>query len=65
MIECRFKEDSGSMRGRIEGTFEREDSKNIQGTFKEHSGNIQGIFWVQSGRNQGGIREESGRNQGT
>jgi hypothetical protein len=47
------------MRGRIQGTTEREDSKNIQGTFREHSGNNQG-------KKQGGIsREESGRNQGT
>jgi hypothetical protein len=30
------------MRRRIQGTLEREDSKNIQGTFREHSRNNQG-----------------------
>ena len=53
------------MRGRIQGTLEREDSKNIQGTFREHSGNIQRTFREQAERNQGGIREESGRIQAT
>ena len=63
-IQGRFREDSrkiredpGNMRGRIQGTSERKDSKNIQGTFREQSRE-------QVGRNQGGIREESGKNQG-
>jgi hypothetical protein len=53
------------MRGRIQGTSEWEDSKNIQGTFREHSGNNQ---WNKQGgirEDSRGIREESGRNQGT
>jgi hypothetical protein len=62
-IQCCFALEFTKSEGSTIWTLE--DSRNIQGTFRELSGNIQGTFRELSGNIQGTFREHLGNIQGT